>query len=471
MNNSSYWNSIVKQLSNPANADNEYLLSLKSINSSNQIGKIISALANASVLYNKQYLYAIVEDNAENRDFVDKFKLKDKDFLTSNVNFQIQHLESCGIIVEVQSAVETTVQYKGIEYILIDKQIDNLSKYQDKEKIIWRNLDNPQSFEDEIALENISLESIDKFLDCKRIFEILNIVYPSTTLGVISLLIKLRFIKEQNTGKYSITNLGAILAARRLALFPTLQFKAIRVITYNGDDVTCPANEQIGGKGYLLGFEGLIDFVMKQLPTKEVIDGAIRKNIKDFPILSIRELIANALIHQDFKVNGSPVIEIFANRIEITNPGIPQIQIERFIDHPPISRNEALAAIMHKAGICEERGSGYDKIISYIEKFNLPAPQIMVYDKRIKVILHARKDFNDLTKEDRKLACYNHTVLNYVQGKTTNNSTLRDRFQLDKDDSYKVSRIFKETLSDGLIKVKSDSGTKNREYVPAWAIR
>ncbi len=471
MNNINYWESILKQLRNPENADNEYLLSLKSIKSPDQIGHIISALANTAVLEKKQYLYAIVENDAENQSCIDGFKREDKDFLTSNVNFQIQFLESSCILIEVQSAINTTVQYKGIEYILVDKQIDTLSKYQDKEKIIWRNLDNPQAFEEEIALENISFESIEKLLDCRKIFEILKFSYPNTNLGVINLLIKLRFIKEQNTGKYCITNLGAILAARRLSLFPALQFKAIRVITYSGDNVTCSASEQIGGKGYLLGFEGLINFVMKQLPTKEVIDGAIRKNTQDFPILSIRELIANALIHQDFKINGSPVIEIFVNRIEINNPGIPQIKIERFIDHPPISRNEALAAIMHKAGICEERGSGYDKIIDYVEKHNLPAPQITVYDKRIKVTLYAKKDFNDLTKEDRKLACYNHTVLNYVQGKVTNNSTLRDRFQLDKKDSYKISRIFTDTLSDGLIKIKSDSGTKNREYIPTWVHR
>ena len=64
-----------------------------------------------------------------------------------------------------------------------------------------------------------------------------------------------------------------------------------------------------------------------------------RKEISDYPKPAVRELIANALIHQDFYAKGSsPMIEIFSNRVEISNPGKPLIDTIRFIDEPPKSR-------------------------------------------------------------------------------------------------------------------------------------
>ena len=84
--------------------------------------------------------------------------------------------------------------------------------------------------------------------------------------------------------------------------------------------------------------------------------------------------MANALIHQDFSLTGTgPTVEIFADRIEVTNPGTPLIDTLRFIDEPPQSRNETLAATMRRLNICEERGSGIDKVISQVELYQLPA--------------------------------------------------------------------------------------------------
>jgi len=81
-----------------------------------------------------------------------------------------------------------------------------------------------------------------------------------------------------------------------------------------------------------------------------------------YPEIALRELIANALIHQDFSISGTnPMIEIFDNRIEITNSGKPLIDVLRFIDHQPKSRNEKLANLMRQMRICEELGSGIDK--------------------------------------------------------------------------------------------------------------
>lgn len=61
--------------------------------------------------------------------------------------------------------------------------------------------------------------------------------------------------------------------------------------------------------------------------------------------------------------------------MEITNPGTPLVDPDRFIDFPPQSRNEALASLMRCMGLCEEMGTGIDKVVEAVEMAQLPAPE------------------------------------------------------------------------------------------------
>ncbi len=127
--------------------------------------------------------------------------------------------------------------------------------------------------------------------------------------------------------------------------------------------------------GYAANFEAAVSFINSQLPENEHVSEAHRGEQRAYPNIAIRELVANALIHQDFSVTGAgPMVEIFSDRIEITNPGEPLVDTKRFIHMPPRSRNEKLAVRMRRLNICEERGSGIDKVINWIEVFQLPPP-------------------------------------------------------------------------------------------------
>ena len=126
-----------------------------------------------------------------------------------------------------------------------------------------------------------------------------------------------------------------------------------------------------------------------------------------YPEIAIKETIANSLVHQDFNITGAgPMVEIYSDRIEITNPGKPLVKTDRFIDNPPKSRNEQLASFLRRIGVCEERGSGFDKIVYSTELYQLPASKIEVYDESTKVTLFAHKAYEDMSKEDKIRACY-----------------------------------------------------------------
>ncbi|MBO4355142.1 MAG: transcriptional regulator, partial [Methanomicrobium sp.] len=105
-----------------------------------------------------------------------------------------------------------------------------------------------------------------------------------------------------------------------------------------------------------------MEILDNELPSNEIIKDVIRKEVRMYPKIALREFLANALIHQDFWISGtSPVVEIFPKRLEITNPGSLLVSLDKLINCTPRSRNESLARLMRRMGFCEERGSGIDR--------------------------------------------------------------------------------------------------------------
>lgn len=184
------------------------------------------------------------------------------------------------------------------------------------------------------------------------------------------------------------------------------------------------------------------------IPQEEVIVDATRKSIISFPEIAIRELLANAMIHQDLQQRGTnPMVEIFSNRIEFSNAGGPLLAIERIVDTVSVSRNENIAGFLHRCGICEERGSGYDKIIEATGKNKLLAPRIKNQSNQFtKAILFAKIPFEMITKKDRIRTCYMQACLAYVNCNAINNSDIRAVFGLSSKESYKASRVIKDSL-------------------------
>ncbi len=246
-------------------------------------------------------------------------------------------------------------------------------------------------------------------LDYPAYFDLLERPLPANRDGILEALASERLIHASDAGGWDVTNLGAVLFAKRLDAFGTLRRKAVRVIQYRGNGRTQTLREQEGAKGYACGFEGLIGYVNGLLPANEVIEQALRRSVPMFPELAVRELVANALVHQDLFVTGAgPMVEIFDDRIEITNPGEPLVDTRRFVDTPPKSRNEALASLMRRFRICEERGSGIDKVVQQVELFQLPAPLFESPEGFTRAVLFAHKPLSAMDKADRVRACYLH---------------------------------------------------------------
>ena len=307
-------------------------------------------------------------------------------------------------------------------------------------------------------------------LDTQSYFDLIQRPYPDTRDAVLN-----RFEREKllvsRDGRWMITNLGAVLFAKRLDEFEGLRRKAPRVVVYESSSKLHTRIDQFGVKGYAVGFEGLVSFINSLVPTNEVIGQALRREMKLFPEIAIRELVANALIHQDFNETGTSVmIEIYTDRIEISSPGKPFIAPERFIDEYQ-SRNERLADLMRRLRICEEKGSGIDKVIHAAEVMQLPAPDFRAGQRRTTSILFGHRNFKDMDRDNRIRACYQHCVLRWVMIDPMTNQSLRERFGLPNSKSATASQIIAATLEAGKIRMDDavTSSKRYARYLPHWA--
>ena len=325
-------------------------------------------------------------------------------------------------------------------------------------------------FEEGVAFERATEDDVVRLLDWQAYFDLLNQPQPKTRRGVLQILSSDDLIRRSDAGGWDVTNLGAILFAKRLEDFGSLRRKAVRVIHYSGRGRVNALKEREDTKGYACGFEGLNDYVHALLPDNEVIEQALRHTVPMFPMAAVRELLANALIHQDFSIAGAgPMVEVFEQRMEITNPGAPLIRIERFVDAPPRSRNDKLASLMRRLNICEERGSGIDKVVLQVELFQLPAPLFEQPEETTRATLFAHKSLKEMGRQERIRACYFHACLNHVLGKPVTNSTIRQRFGIPGHNASTASRLLREAADAGVIAIEPNGGTRNRRYLPFWA--
>lgn len=451
-----------------------------------RIGILASAISNAARLAGQQTGYVLwgVQDGTHavvGTTFdPDAHKVGNQVFalwlaqkLSPSIDFRfnvIQHPQGRVVLMEIPAATAAPVAFESTAYLRIGSATPKLTDYPDRYQALLAALV-PYAWEHGIAVQYLTSDDVLNLLDYTQYFRLTKQPLPDNRTGILDRLKADQLITEDVGGKWNITNLGAILFAADLSQFPqALARKSVRFIAYNGANRAEPVtHRQDGKKGYAAGFEGLIAFINGLLPKNEHIGQALRVDRPLFPELAIRELVANALIHQDMTITGAgPQIEMFSDRIEITNPGAPLVNPERMIDLPPRSRNEAVAALMRRMGLCEEQGSGLDKVIMQAELFQLPAPLFRASDEALQVILYGPRKFAQMTPDERVRACYQHAVLKFLSGDRMKNASLCERFGIAKQNAAQASQVITTALGQGLIK-PADPEHPRSGYVPYWA--
>ena len=382
----------------------------------------------------------------------------------------IDHPNGRVVLLEIPAAPGSPVNFQNIPYIRIGSATPKLTEYPERYQQLIESL-RPYRWEHGTARTYASGDDVLAFLDYSQYFRLTKQPLPDNRAGIFDKLEADRLIVRDVGDRWNITNLGAILFATRLSDFDaSLARKAVRFVAYAGKNRAATVTHRHDGqRGYAVGFEGLVGYINDLLPKNEHIGQALRESTPLFPELAIRELVANALIHQDMTVTGAgPQIELFEDRIEISNPGSPLVKPERMIDLPPRSRNEALAALMRRMGICEEQGSGLDKVLELVELFQLPPPLLRSEDNSMQVVLYGPRGFAEMTPEERVRACYYHAVLRFLSGERMKNATLCHRLGIAAGNAAQATAVINRALEAGLIRT-ADPEHPRAGYIPHWA--
>jgi len=449
------------------------------------IGKLCSALSNAARIDRQDLAYVLWGIQDDNHQVTgtafdpDAKKIGNQVFqlwlaqrLNPSVPFSfrsVAHPDGRVVILEIPAATSAPVEFDGTAYVRIGSATPKLSDYPDRFQKLIDNI-RPYTWEKGIAKSFLLEDDVLDLLDYPSYFTLTKQRLPDNRSGIFEHLQADRIIVKDVGGRWNITNMGGLLFAKDLNSFESsLSRKAVRFIAYDGDNKAATVtHRQDGVNGYATGFEGLVGYINSLLPRNEHIGAALRESQPLFPELAIRELIANALIHQDLTISGAgPQVELFKDRIEITNPGQPLVQVDRMIDLPPRSRNEMLASLMRRMGICEEQGSGLDKVIIHVELFQLPPPKFLADENSMQVILYGPRSFANMRLAERVRACYQHAVITYLSGGRMKNASLCQRFGIERKNAAQASQVIKTGLNEGVIQV-ADPEHPRAGYVPWW---
>jgi predicted HTH transcriptional regulator len=449
------------------------------------IGRCVSACANGAMLAGKERAFIVFGvENRTRRKVGTTIRLKEmkkggenfENWLTRMVEpallLELHDIEEDGLhfaIITIEPSYDRPVRFAGTEYIRVGENVKPLKDLPEQERALWL-ATSRHKFESAIALSHQSSEQVLELLDTEQYYSLTQKAKPKSEEEVIRQFTLLGCVKDDFEGGHDITNLGALLFARDLSNFASVAKKSVRVIKYAGKDKAKSEREIEGRRGYAVGFAGLITFIRTQIPTEEEYVDGVRHMNPIFPLVAIREVIANALIHQDFTVSGAaPIVEIYEDRIEVINPGNSLIEVDRIIDERR-SRNEKLASTMRELGICEERGGGIDKAILEIETQSLPAPEFIASANSMRVVIFGPKPFNKLSKGEKIWACFCHCVVRWLRHDYMNNTTLRERFRLKPEEYQAASAVITDAKkAKRIVPAEKGQGNKYAKYVPYWA--
>ena len=480
-----YYTSLVNEL-RKLPSETEWVEFKVNNNDPAMIGEYLSAISNSAAQHERDCGYVLygIDNNSHDiigTEFQPKLaKVGNEELenwlltqLTPRIDFRfidVDMAEGHVAVIEIPSAKNQPTAFKGIEYIRVGSYKKKLKDYPEKERKLWRIFE-IRPFETMPAKENVDAGTITQLLDTGAFYTLMGLPIPSTRDGVMHDLQEYGFIRRMDNGNYVITNMGALMFARDFKQFDYLNNKAIRVIRYKGSGRTHAIRDQFFPKGYALAFDEIITYIMSMLPQEETIETALRQEFIMFPEKAVREILGNMIIHQDMTARGqSLMVEIFDERIEATNPGKLLVDVDRIIDTAPHARNEKMANYLRLVHICEARGSGFDRMEEGMRDWKIPAPKVETTEDFCRTMLYWHSSLSQWSKEEKIRTCYIYVCYCYVNGIDATNTVLRERFGVADKNKATVSRIIRDTVEKGYIRLYDDStAPRYYKYIPYWA--
>jgi ATP-dependent DNA helicase RecG len=133
-------------------------------------------------------------------------------------------------------------------------------------------------------------------------------------------------------------------------------------------------------EGLVSDIEESLRFIERNTRTGYRIEKLRREDVPEYPMRALREAITNAVMHRDYFEAGANVfVEIYDNRIEISNPGgLPRGLSREELGTRSVRRNPLIADLLHRIALIEKAGTGIRRMIDDARKHKCPEPKFTV---------------------------------------------------------------------------------------------
>ena len=145
----------------------------------------------------------------------------------------------------------------------------------------------------------------------------------------------------------------------------------------------------------IMQLEKAYQYVLEKINLGSDIVGIYRVDKYEIPPKSIRELIANAVIHRSYLEPNDIQVALYDNRLEITSPGmlLSGVNVKRMKEGYSKLRNRAIASVFAYVNIIEKWGSGIPRIMNEIREYGLQEPEFIIFENDFRVNIY-RKNYN-----------------------------------------------------------------------------
>ena len=243
--------------------------------------------------------------------------------------------------------------------------------------------------------------NLKKDLDLDRFNEYLKKASLTKNLPIIDMLTNLGIAEQKNKRDY-INQTGVLFFAKNPNLL--LRHAYVDCIRFNGTEKIDIIDRILLDKDLITNIDEAIKFVKRNTRIKYEIKDIKRKEIPEYPIEAIRESVINAVMHRDYFSEGANVsIEIYDDRIEISNPGsLPKDLGVNDLSKKCFRRNPLIADILHRISYVEKAGTGIGRIKKAMKEYNLPEPVIEI-NGFFTIILRSEKVTEKVTENQANI--------------------------------------------------------------------
>lgn len=405
----------------------ELLIFSDSYADANVIGKFISAIANTAATIGEEFgqlVWGIDPTTGEivgtefapQEYFINDIDLTDwlKSKTENLANFFFTSFELDGkqiVVLEISCAASQAIRFENKHYLLAEdrsiiESTSNVSTDQNslessdlegQDMTVANNLETRLSERinqemntlksdiEKLDIEKVtSIDPLLQTLDVKAFFDLLDEPIPSNEQDVIDALVDYEILIPDEMDDYKVSEIGLLCFAKDLSTHPGMRRKHLIITKYSGTNRGANSQRTVIETGYIAAIESIVEFILDNTRTADPITGNPDAIESPYPARAIKELVINAMVHQSLDIEAvnyaSPEVEIFDDRIEISNTGYLDVNAATLANTIPMIRNIDLYSMFTRLGLCNHRQHGWQLIIEGCEQAQSPSPMISGLD-------------------------------------------------------------------------------------------